>query len=387
MGFFNKFFGFRWSLYIVQNGTQLTYAMHEHSVIRMLGYVMGYFANGGRPVEPWSLLLNFNRKHQTIKLGPEHFTSDGKYVTPALIQQIESIDPGWKVEGAKPVFEEAATKKRIKISEYTPGHSNIQSMLDNIHKPGELTFYSVMDEIFGKEGFSEKSFAQGDVTMDAGNSPSQRVERHSGSKPGSVVEDAATLPSENVADGQRDSIIVELFARNEEEAEAIDQLIQETMAEEGVLGYVIVSWVLPEILADMGIRHLPAIQIDEEIMIQGRAPSKIEIVSWFDRSRPPETRAPRQSGPNERWPQSLEEAVTRLVDGLREKDKRAIASANEEQTLTLNSGFGSWGQGIRNGLGLWAGNPALLRDCGTTDPDEASLAIIRAVQVHLRSRQ
>ncbi len=93
--------------------------------------------------------------------------------------------------------------------------------------------------------------------MDAGNSPLQGVERHSGSKPGSVVEDAATLPSESAVDGQLDSIIVELFARNEEEAETIDLLIQETMAEEGVLGYVFVSWVLPEILADMGIRHLP----------------------------------------------------------------------------------------------------------------------------------
>ena len=150
MGFLNKLFGFRWSLYIVQNGNQLAYAMHEHSVMRMLGYVMGYFADGGRPIEPWSLHLNFNPKHQTIKLEPAHFTPDGESVTPALIQQIESIDPGWKVKGAEPVFEEAATKKRIKISEHTPGHIDIQAMFDNINKPRELTFYSVMDEVFGK---------------------------------------------------------------------------------------------------------------------------------------------------------------------------------------------------------------------------------------------
>jgi len=150
MGILNKMFGFRWSLYFVQNENQMAYAMHEHSVMRMLGYVMGYFADGGRPVEPWSLHLNFNHKHQTIKLGPEHFTPDGKNVTPALIQQIESIDPDWKVKGAEPVFEEAATKKRIKISEHTPGHIDIQAMFDNIDKPRELTFYSVMDEVFGK---------------------------------------------------------------------------------------------------------------------------------------------------------------------------------------------------------------------------------------------
>ena len=90
MGFLNKFLGFRWSLYVVQNGNQLAYAMHEHSVMRMLGYVMGFFADGKRPVEPWSLHLNFNHNHQTIKHGPEHFTADGNDVTTALIRQIES---------------------------------------------------------------------------------------------------------------------------------------------------------------------------------------------------------------------------------------------------------------------------------------------------------
>lgn len=150
MGFFNKLFGFRWSLYIVQNGNQLAYAMHEHSVMRMVGYVMGYFADGGRPVEPWSLCLNFNHKHQTIKLRPEHFTPDGEDVTPLLIQQIESLDPGWRVKGGEPVFEEAATKRRLKFTEHAPGKIDIQAMFANIDKPRELTFYRVMDEVFGK---------------------------------------------------------------------------------------------------------------------------------------------------------------------------------------------------------------------------------------------
>lgn len=150
MGFLNKLFGFRWSLYIVQNGNQMAYAMHENSVMRMVGYVMGHFANGGRPVEPWSLYLNFNHKHQTIKLGPEHFTPDGEDVTPLLIQQIESIDPGWRVKGGEPVFEEASTKKRLKITDHGPGKIDIQAMFDSIDKPRELTFYRVMDEVFGK---------------------------------------------------------------------------------------------------------------------------------------------------------------------------------------------------------------------------------------------
>lgn len=150
MGFLNKFLGFRWSLYVVRNGNQLAYAMHEHSALRMVGYVMGYFADGGRPKEPWSLLLNFNHKHQTIVLRPEHFTPDGQNVTTILVREIEAVDPGWEVKGGEPVFEEAATKKRIKISEHTPGAIDIQAMLDSIGKPREITFYSIMDEVFEK---------------------------------------------------------------------------------------------------------------------------------------------------------------------------------------------------------------------------------------------
>lgn len=117
----------------------------------MLGYVMRYFANGRTPVEPWSLYVNFNHTHQTIKLGPEHFTTDGENFTPTLIQQIEFVDPGWKVKGGEPVFEEATTKKRIKISAHEPGEIvDIEAMLANINKPPEVTFFSVMKEVFGK---------------------------------------------------------------------------------------------------------------------------------------------------------------------------------------------------------------------------------------------
>ena len=152
MGFLNKIFGFRWSLYIVRNGNHLAYAMHEHSVIRMLGYVMRYFADGGRPVEPWSLHINFNRDHRAIKLEPEHFSANGENIAISLIRLIESIDPGWEVKSAEPVFEEAATKKRMKISEQKSGEIDIQAMLDNLNSSKELTFHTVMDEVFGKHG-------------------------------------------------------------------------------------------------------------------------------------------------------------------------------------------------------------------------------------------
>lgn len=151
MGLLNRLFGFRWSLYIVHNG-DLAFAMHEHSVLRMVGYVMSYFAGGKAPVAPWELYLNFNHKHKTIKLVPAFFTADGENVTPLLIQQIESLDPGWKVKSGDPVFEEAATKKQLKISDAPKIRSgaDIQALLDNIDKPRELTFFSVIDMVFGK---------------------------------------------------------------------------------------------------------------------------------------------------------------------------------------------------------------------------------------------
>ena len=150
MGFLNKFFGYRWSLYIILNGDQIAFAMHEHSVLRIAGYVMDYFANGAKPVSPWSLVLNFNHKHQTIKLDSRHFTSDGESVTNALIQEIESIDPSWKVKGSEPIFEDAATKKRLKITSHEMGKIDIAEMIKNLDKPPEVTFFSVMDKVFGK---------------------------------------------------------------------------------------------------------------------------------------------------------------------------------------------------------------------------------------------
>ena len=150
MSLLNKLFGFRWSLYIVRDGKNLAYAMHENSVMRIVSFAMGYFAGGAQPVAPWSLYLNFNKTHKTIRLQPHHFTADGENVTPQLIAEVEAIDPGWRVKGAEAVFEEAATKKRLKISEHSLGNIDIEAMMRNLDKPREVTFYSVMDEVFGK---------------------------------------------------------------------------------------------------------------------------------------------------------------------------------------------------------------------------------------------
>jgi hypothetical protein len=148
MGFFIKSFNRRWSLYIVKEN-QSAYAMHANCVMQIVGYAMGYFANGCNPVQPWSLYLCSNGRK--IMLGSEHFTSDGENPTHLLIQQIESIDSRWDGFKVGEIWcEDIATKKDIKISEYAPGRIDVQAMFDNIDKPRELTFYSVMNEVFGK---------------------------------------------------------------------------------------------------------------------------------------------------------------------------------------------------------------------------------------------
>lgn len=149
MALFNKLFGFRWSLYIVRNENELVYAMHENSVLRIVGYCMSYFRGGASPVLPWSLHLNFNKKHKAFPLRSEHFTPDGENVTNALIKEVETIDPGWKVPGGEPVFVDARTKKQLKIR-HKIDYNNLQKEIDNVGKPKEPTFFSIMGQVFGK---------------------------------------------------------------------------------------------------------------------------------------------------------------------------------------------------------------------------------------------
>lgn len=149
MGLFNKLLGYRWSLYITKHGNEIEYVMHENSVIRIAGYVMSYFKNGATPNAPWSLHLNFNKKHQAFELNSNYFSPDGENITNEFIQKIESIDPGYRVSGSEPVFMNAKTKQNIKISKSFDFNS-IKNRLDNLNSPEEITFYGIMDEIFKK---------------------------------------------------------------------------------------------------------------------------------------------------------------------------------------------------------------------------------------------
>jgi len=110
MAFFIKSLNRRWSLYVVKDNKS-AYAMHANSVMHIVGYVMGYFANGQIPVSPWALYLCTNGKK--LMLGSEHFSSDGESPTPLLINQIENGVRSSKVASLLLYF-----------SHYVPPHPN-----------------------------------------------------------------------------------------------------------------------------------------------------------------------------------------------------------------------------------------------------------------------
>lgn len=81
------------------------------------------------------------------------------------------------------------------------------------------------------------------------------------------------------------------------------------------------------------------------------------------------------------YPHAIESAV-RLLQGLVPDDEQQRIRSMTEQDLTmLDFGLGQW---IRNHLGLWGDNPALLRATGELHADDASGVIVRAFWLKLR---
>lgn len=75
-------------------------------------------------------------------------------------------------------------------------------------------------------------------------------------------------------------------------------------------------------------------------------------------------------------------AAVRLLQGLvPEVEQSKIAVMQEDELTALHFGLGQW---VRNHLGLWCDNPALLKSTGETNADDASGAIIRAFWQTLR---
>jgi len=141
----------RWSLYIVRNNKDIIYMMKDNSVPSIVGYLMGQYANGGKPVPPWSLhLRNNGGNKETFQLLPEHFTEDGETISNLLKEKLSSIDEKWLIFEPNSVFIEYKTKKKLKIMNETDYH-NLQQEIDNMNKPKDPTFFDILRMVFGEK--------------------------------------------------------------------------------------------------------------------------------------------------------------------------------------------------------------------------------------------
>lgn len=81
------------------------------------------------------------------------------------------------------------------------------------------------------------------------------------------------------------------------------------------------------------------------------------------------------------WPETVDQAVGVLLGLLPEGEKAKIAAMSQDDLVALHLGLGIW---IRNNLGLWSENRALLESARAQNPDDASAVIIEALWQRLR---
>jgi hypothetical protein len=84
-----------------------------------------------------------------------------------------------------------------------------------------------------------------------------------------------------------------------------------------------------------------------------------------------------------RPPESLDEAVVRLMTILDEDQKAIIAAMREEDLIDLHFGLG---MAIRNAFGLHEPGSQLLASCGVAQPDDASEMIVKMLWGNLSGK-
>lgn len=85
------------------------------------------------------------------------------------------------------------------------------------------------------------------------------------------------------------------------------------------------------------------------------------------------------------WPATIDEAAGVVIAALHEAEAAKIAGMPESELIHLHFELGMW---IRNNLGLWQGNDALMQALREREPDihpdDASMLIIEQVWRRLR---
>ena len=82
------------------------------------------------------------------------------------------------------------------------------------------------------------------------------------------------------------------------------------------------------------------------------------------------------------FPTTVDAAVRLLMSMVEKSEQIRIAAMDSEDIYTLHFGLGVW---IRNHMGFYAGNDQLLKATGETEPDDASMVIMRAFRDRLRA--
>ncbi len=73
------------------------------------------------------------------------------------------------------------------------------------------------------------------------------------------------------------------------------------------------------------------------------------------------------------YPKTAEEAARLVLDKLTNDEKHHLQDAKRESLIHFHFSLGTT---IRNKLGLWHGNEALLKSSGCDHPDDCSMKII-----------
>ncbi len=73
------------------------------------------------------------------------------------------------------------------------------------------------------------------------------------------------------------------------------------------------------------------------------------------------------------WPKTIEEAADVVLNNMTDDEKKQLQDTKRESLIHYHV---SLGNEIRNKLGLWHGNEALLKSSNCDHPDDCSMKII-----------
>lgn len=79
----------------------------------------------------------------------------------------------------------------------------------------------------------------------------------------------------------------------------------------------------------------------------------------------------------EHWPKTVEAAVDLLMVWLHPDAVKQFEKATRKQVYEEGHFHFSYGQFVRNSMGLWSGNFDLIKACSRNNPDDASAVIIK----------